>query len=473
MILSLVAAMALVQNSVNAPDPVMPVPSLRQLAWQQREFYAFVHFGPNTFSGKEWGEGSEDPNLFNPSELDCRQWVRTFKAAGMRGVIVVAKHHDGFCMWPSKYSTHTVAQSKWRNGKGDVLRELSEACKAEDMAMGVYLSPWDRNHPAYGTPEYNQVFANMLHEVLTSYGPIFEVWFDGANGEGPNGKKQVYDWPLFIKAVRDCQPNAVIFSDAGPDIRWVGNEEGKASETNWSSLNRARYYPGTPLYPELGEGDENGKDWVPAECDVSIRPGWFYRPEEDGKVKTVRELLDLYHASVGRGASLLLNVPADRRGLIPETEAHTLADFKKSLDATYGHDLALRAKAATEVSRGKGFDAEQAVDGKADTYWSASDGSNHGSIILEFKKPVEIDRVMLEEPIQLGQRIKSFVIEVPDNQGWKEVARGTTVGAKRILTFPKIKAFGLMIRITDARACPCLTHVGAYLSPEAKSNEDR
>src|SRR5581483_10202910 len=235
-------------------EPFGAVPSERQLAWHRMEYYAFVHFGPNTFTDKEWGEGKEDADVFSPAALDCRQWAAAFKEAGMKGVVITAKHHDGFCLWPSRYSTHTIAQSHWKNGKGDVLKELSNACKQYGLKMGVYLSPWDRNHPAYGTPEYNQVFANMLTEVLTQYGPIFEVWFDGANGEGPNGKKQVYDWNLFIQTVRKYQPNAVIFSDAGPDVRWIGNEDGIAEETNWCTIDRSRYVPGTSLYRELTEG---------------------------------------------------------------------------------------------------------------------------------------------------------------------------------------------------------------------------
>ena len=465
MILSLIATMAIAQTSVAPPKPLDPVPSPRQIEWQKKEFYAFVHFGPNTFSGKEWGEGTEDPSLFNPTHLDCRQWVRTFKAAGMKGVIITAKHHDGFCLWPSKYSTHTVAQSKWENGKGDVLRDLSEACKEEHFAMGVYLSPWDRNHPAYGTPEYNQVLANMLHEVLTNYGPIFEVWFDGANGEGPNGKKQVYDWPLFIKTVRECQPNAVIFSDAGPDIRWVGNEQGLASETNWSMIDRDRYFPGTPLYAELGEGNMNGHDWVPAECDVSIRPGWFYRPEEDDKVKSPYDLLKLYDASVGRNGSFLLNVPANRDGAISDVDAKALLDLHRSIEQIYRNDLARGAHVSADVSRGKGFEGGQTTDGKDQTYWAAPDNANQGTLTLEFKKETNFDRVMLQEPIWLGQRIKAFAIDILGGNSWKQIAVGTTVGHKRIVIFSPQKSSSLRIRITDSRACPALTHVGIYLAP--------
>jgi alpha-L-fucosidase len=467
MIVCLLTAMAIATDTAKPPTPIAPVPSRSQLAWQQREMYAFVHFGPNTFSGKEWGEGTEDPNSFNPSQLDCRQWVRTFKAANLRGIIITAKHHDGFCLWPSKYSTHTVAQSKWKNGKGDVLKELAEACKAEGMAMGVYLSPWDRNHPQYGTDQYNQVFANMLREVLTNYGPIFEVWFDGANGEGPNGKKQQYDWPLFIRTVRECQPDAVIFSDAGPDVRWVGNEQGHASATNWNLIDRVKYFPGTPLFEELGKGDENGKDWVPAECDVSIRPGWFYRKEEDGRVKTMDELLDLYHASVGRGSNLLLNIPADRRGRIADIDAKTLVDFRESLREIYKDDLALGARVSADASRGAGFEAGRVVDGEFTTYWAASDDHKSGTLVLDLDKPTVFDRVLIQEPIWLGQRVRSFVVQVQENGSWRDIGRGTTVGYKKILEFPAVKAQKIRVLITSARACPAINRIGVFASPGA------
>ena len=275
-VVALIAAMSLGSYSFGQ----RPIPDPRHLEWHKMETYAFVHFGPNTFSGNEWGNGKEKPETFNPTKLDCNQWVQTFKKAGMKGVIITAKHHDGFCLWPSKLSTHTVMQSPF---KRDILKELSIACKKEGIKMGVYLSPWDRNHPTYGTDGYNDTFDGMLHEVLSNYGPIFEVWFDGANGEGPNGKRQVYDWKRYIATVRKLQPNAVIFSDAGPDVRWVGNENGVAPETSWSTINRDRYVPGISLYKELSEGTENGANWVPSECDVSIRPGWFWRKSEDAK----------------------------------------------------------------------------------------------------------------------------------------------------------------------------------------------
>ncbi len=424
---------ALLATMIMSEQPQMPTPSPRQLAWHKMEYYAFTHFGPNTFTDKEWGGGDEDPNLFNPTSLDCRQWARAFKQAGMTGIIITAKHHDGFCLWPSKYSTHTVAQSKWMAGKGDVLKELSAACRAEGLKMGVYLSPWDRNHPAYGTPEYNQVFANMLHEVLTNYGPIFEVWFDGANGEGPNGKKQVYDWGLFIKTVRECQPNAVIFSDAGPDIRWVGNEDGHSAPTCWCTIDRKRYVPGSPLYKELTEGDPNGPDWVPAECDVSIRPGWFYHPDQDAKVKTPEQLFSLFLQSVGQNANFLLNVPPDRRGRIADPDIKALMGFKQLRDAAF---------------------ADKVLEGKA--------------TVLMFKKPTKVNTIVMQEDLTQGQRVKSFIVDAMFDGAWQQVAEGTTIGNKRILQFGPVEASGIRVRVTDSFTTYFLKKIAVYAAAKAR-----
>ncbi|MEZ0327095.1 MAG: alpha-L-fucosidase [Fimbriimonas sp.] len=428
----------LLMTALAAEDikPLPPIPHPRQLAWQKMQQYAFVHFGPNTFTDVEWGEGKEDPKLFNPTALDCGQWARTAKAAGLTGIIITAKHHDGFCLWPSKYSTHTVAQSLY---KGDVLRELSNACKKEGLKMGVYLSPWDRNHPSYGTPEYNQVFANMLREVLTSYGPIFEVWFDGANGEGPNGKKQVYDWPLFVNTVRKYQPNAVIFSDAGPDIRWVGNESGHSDPECWSTIDRDRYVAGTPLYQELTKGKRGGKDWVPAECDVSIRPGWFYHKEQDGQVKSPETLMKLWEESVGQNGSFLLNVPPDRRGLWHENDVMALLGWKKLLDEVYGKPLNVAA----------------AFSGPADPGDSAL-------VNVTLSKPRIFDRVELREPIGLGQRIAGFRIEALVDEKWTVLSNQTTVGNRRIVRVPRTKSDRIRIVITDSLAEPLLTSVILY-----------
>lgn len=406
------------------PTPLPPVPSPRQLAWQKMETYAFVHFGPNTFTGEEWGHGNENPEVFDPKKLDCRQWVRAFKQGGLKGVVVTAKHHDGFCLWPSKYSTHTVAQSAWKGGKGDVLKELSDACRAEGLKFGVYLSPWDRNHPTYGTPEYNRVFANMLGEVLTQYGPVFEVWFDGANGEGPNGKRQVYDWPLFISTVRKYQPNAVIFSDAGPDIRWVGNEGGYAGETCWSTMDRSKFAPGVADTALLNAGMEGTPDWLPAECDVSIRPGWFWRASENDKVKSVEQLLDIYYGSVGRNGSLILNVPPNSDGLISDVDVRRLKEFHEAVKAEFAHPIRAHRDDRT----------------------------------LDFGREQTFSKLMLREPIQYGQRVRKFRVEADG----KTIAQGTTIGNKRLLRLEPTSARTVTLVIEESRAEPLISEFVAF-----------
>lgn len=425
----------------------LPTPTPRQLAWQAMRTNAFVHFGPNTFTDVEWGGGKEDPNLFSPSDLDCDQWVRAFKAAGFKGVILTAKHHDGFCLWPSKLSTHTVGQTRWRNGKGDVLRELANACRRGGLKLGVYLSPWDRNHPAYGTPEYNQIFAGMLKETLTQYGPIFEVWFDGANGEGPNGKKQVYDWDLFVRTVRQYQPNAVIFSDAGPDVRWVGNEEGHGGETCWSTIPSGRYQPGTPFYAELTEGKRGSDLWVPAEVNTSIRPGWFYHADQDGRVKSPARLMELYETSVGRNGVFLLNVPPDRRGRLADPDVAALEEFGRLRRTVYERNLAkgVRLKAETgSVRRGR---------------WEGTVG---GSVAFSLPQAATFDRVELSEPIAEGQRIAAFSVEAWQDGAWRNLAKGTTIGYNRILRTPLTTTTSLRVRVEDALAAPILMPLRLY-----------
>lgn len=441
---------------IAAPDsrPFPPLPTASQAAWQAMETNAFVHFGPNTFTNVEWGSGREDPSLFNPTAFDARQWVRVFKQAGFRGVIITAKHHDGFCLWPSALSTHTVARSPWRGGKGDVLRELSDACREEGLKFGVYLSPWDRNHPAYGTAEYNRVFAAMLEEVLGHYGKVFEVWFDGANGEGPNGKRQVYDWPLFVGTVRRLQPEAVIFSDAGPDVRWVGNERGEGGATSWSMIDRARYMPGTDLSKELTEGFRNAPDWVAPECDVSIRPGWFYRSSEDSRVKTGADLASLYEVSVGRNCQLLLNVPPDTRGLIADMDVQAITGMRRLLDERYTNNLA-QAGQATETS---GANGPQGVvtDGNLGTFRAG------GDLTLSLPRPVRFNRVVLQEPIAMGQRIARARIDGWIDGAWSPLAEVTTVGYKRIVPIADTTTDRVRVTVLDSRAEPLIAEVGLY-----------
>ena len=447
------------------PEPYGPVPSDRQLAWHELEFYGFLHFNMNTFTGREWGEGTEPPETFHPTALDARQWARAARAAGMKGLIITAKHHDGFCLWPSGQTDHTVAASGWRDGRGDVLEELSETCSEFGIGFGVYLSPWDRHEPSYGdSPRYNTHFIAQLEEVLTGYGPVFEVWFDGANGEGPNGKRQVYNWPAYFQTVRRLQPEAVIFSDAGPDARWVGNEQGYAGETNWATLRRDDLEPGTPRYPELTEGHRDGGYWVPSECDVSIRPGWYYHPDEDDEVKSPAQLVEIWFASVGRGSNLLLNLPVDRRGLVHENDIAALQGMRARLDSLFAVDLALDASAAASNVRGghPRYGASNVLDRDGSTSWTTDDGVTEAELVVRLEGPAEVSIVRIEEGIALGQRIEAFAVDVTHGDRWKEAASATTIGPRRILRFPPVTTDRIRIRITRSAAAPVLTEVKVY-----------
>ncbi len=465
------AELALAAGALAAtpPAPFGPLPSERQLKWQALEESMFIHFGVNTFTGVEWGEGTESPAIFNPTELDCRQWARVAKDAGLRGIVITAKHHDGFCLWPSALTTHSVAQAPWRGGKGDVLKELSTACREAGLGFGVYLSPWDRNNPKYGSgAEYNQYFASQLRDVLTHYGPVFEVWFDGACGEGPDGRRQVYDWPLFVSVVRECQPGAVIFSDAGPDIRWVGNESGYGCETNWSRLSLSEFHPGIPGRNEdLCHGQRDGANWIMAEVDVSIRPGWFFRETETAKVKSVEDLKKIWLESIGRNCNLLLNVPVDRRGLIADADMASLAGWGSAVRAMTATDIAPAAALSAPSTRAPGaagpFDPKATVDGDPHTYFATDDAVTNGSIEYRWTDDRRPRLVRIEEAVELGQRVESFVIETMGaSDAWTEVARGTTIGARRILELPPTPCRGLRLVIQSSRACPCVARVSIY-----------
>ncbi|MEN8118612.1 MAG: alpha-L-fucosidase [Bacteroidota bacterium] len=460
------------------PEPVLPVPSERQLAWHDMEYYAFVHFNMNTFSNMEWGFGDENPEMFNPTELDCRQWARVCKEAGMKGIILTAKHHDGFCLWPSEYTEHSVKKSPWKDGKGDVVRELADACKEYGLKLGIYLSPWDRNHADYGTPEYLTYFRNQLRELMTNYGEVYEVWFDGANGGtgyygGANEERKIdrktyYDWENTRKIVRDLQPMACMFSDAGPDVRWVGNEEGWAMETNWAPIRRNEFYPGSPNYKELRTGQEDGTHWVPAEVDVSIRPGWYYHPSEDHKVKTLPHLLDIYYNSIGRNASLLINFPVDTRGLIHEKDVEQVLKLADAVKADFANNLAEGKIAAATNTRGnsKKYKAGNVTDGNSDTYWATDDGVKNASLTIDFGEPTEFNRFLVQEDILLGQRVKKFTVDVYNNNEWKEIASETTIGRKRILRFPNVTASQIRLNIVDAKACPVISNIEVYNAPK-------
>ena len=435
------------------------VPTPQQAAWQQMELTAFLHFGINTFTGREWGDGQEDSAIFNPTELDAEQWVRTLKDAGFKMVLLTAKHHDGFCLWPTATTKHSVASSPWKNGQGDVVKELRNACDKYDMKFGVYLSPWDRNAECYGdSPKYNEFFIRQLTELLTNYGEVHEVWFDGANGEGPNGKKQIYDWDAFYKTIQQLQPKAVM-AIMGDDVRWVGNEKGLGRETEWSA---------TVLTPGIyARSEENNKRlgvfskaedlgsramlekatelfWYPSEVDVSIRPGWFYHAEEDSKVKSLKHLADIYFQSVGYNSVLLLNIPPDRRGLINEADVQRLNEF-----AAY---------------REKIFTNNRIEKGRKD--WEAVSGSE---TVYSLKPESEINVVMLQEDITKGQRVESFTVEALTEQGWQEVAKGTTVGYKRMVRFPAVKATQLRVKINECRLTAHISQVADPLEEENRT----
>ena len=438
-------------------------PSARQISWQELEFTVFIHFGMNTFTNREWGEKGTPPSLFNPTALDAEQWVKTAKMAGAKLLIIVAKHHDGFCLWPSRFTDYSVKNSPWKGGKGDVVGEVAAACKKHGMKLGIYLSPWDMNSPLYGTEAYNEHFRNQLTELLTLYGPVDEVWFDGACGEGPNGKRQVYDWLSYYRVARMLQPQAVI-AVTGPDVRWVGTESGYGRETEWSvvpapasalkdiALTSAEkvmkegvFFPiGDMMEQDLGSRGKIAQAgaliWYPSEVDVSIRPGWFYHPGEDSLVKSAETLTDIWYSSVGRNSVLLLNLPPDRRGLIHENDVAALKKMKSLLDATYSNNLAKNAAVF----------------------------KNDSSMLVRFPAPVLFDRAMLQEDFRHGQRVESFILESFNGNGWKEIARGTTIGYKRLLRFEPVMTDKVRLRITSSRDVSEISHFGLYKAPAEK-----
>lgn len=462
-------------NANNCPQAYGPVPTPAQLAWQKMEMNMFCHFGPNTFTGLEWGAGTEHVDIFKPTALDCNQWVSVAKQGGFAGIIITAKHHDGFCLWPNPMSTHTLRESSWRDGKGDILLELSEACKNGGIKFGIYISPWDRNAPTYGTKAYNKVFIKTLNHAHSNYGEIFEQWFDGANGEGPNGKKQIYDWKKFNLQTLKKQPNAVIFSDIGPGCRWVGNEEGRSGRTCWSRLEVKGFGPGldAPSQDTLNCGNYNGESWVPAETDVSIRKGWFWRESEHPK--SLQELLKIYYNSVGRNSLLLLNVPPDTRGLIPSEDSLRLIEFRSSIELIFADNLAKKAKmikasnvrscGSTDYYKTQNFyDPHRMVDDDYDTYWATDDSVYTAWVELQFDSLQTFNRVMLQEYIPLGQRVASFSIEIEQPNGeWKTIAKETTIGYKRILLCETCTTKKVRLMIDKSRACAIINYLGLFL----------
>lgn len=468
--LSLLAVTAIAVFSctrIDAPAPYGVLPTEAQVEWQKMEYNLFMHFGPNTFTGAEWGSGQEKAELFNPTAMDCGQWASIAKAAGMKGIIITAKHHDGFCLWPNPVSRHTVAQSSWRDGKGDVLKDLSEACDEYDLGFGVYISPWDRNDPHYGTDEYNDVFVKTLESALGNYGHVFEQWFDRACGEGPNGKQQIYDWPLFNSTVLKMQPDAIIFSDYGPGCRWVGNEAGSAGRTCWSTMNVNDDFTGPPVSRrELNEGIKGANTWAAAETDVSIRPGWFWRESENSRVKSLQHLLKIYYESVGRNSLLLLNVPPDTRGLIHEVDSARLMEFRAALDEIFSVDLAAGAEIEAENVRGgaRRFSAQNLLHHDYDRYWAVDDDVTKVSLVVTLPEQRTFNRVQLQEYIPLGQRVSAFSIEALDEDGiWQPIARETTIGYKRIVHVPTTTTTAVRVNIEESEACPVLNGFALFM----------
>lgn len=453
------------------------IPSPRQVRWQELELVAFFHFGINTFTGREWGDGKEDPALFNPTNLDAEQWVKSVKNAGFKQVILTAKHHDGFCLWPTASTEHSVKSSPWKNGKGDVVKELSAACKKYGIGFGIYLSPWDRNHHQYGSDTYNDIFIQQLTELLSNYGQVDEVWFDGANGEGPNGKKQVYDFDRWYRLIRKLQPKAVI-AVMGPDVRWVGTESGYGRATEWSVLPVNKLNPEAiagnsqqtvafkPEGDRMGEVlgsraqlmDAKGLVWYPAETDVSIRPGWFYHAAEDAKVKAGKELLDIYFHSVGRNGLLLLNIPPDKRGLITDADIKALQEWKKLRTQVFKKNLLKGSRFVVP----HGLNERSLVDGNYKTGLNYYSNDSTISVEIVLKRAAAFNMLQLQENITRGQKIENFELEYYSNDGWTLLAKGTTVGYKRMIGFKTVTSHRLRLSITSSRGKPFLSELGLY-----------
>ncbi|HMD99657.1 MAG TPA: alpha-L-fucosidase [Terriglobia bacterium] len=467
-------------GSESPPTPYGALPSTRQLRWHELQTCAFLHFTVNTFTDREWGEGDEDPKVFNPTSLEPNAIVSSLKAAGMKGVILTCKHHDGFCLWPTTTTDHCIRNSSWRNGKGDVVRDISAAARRHGLAFGVYLSPWDRNNAAYGKSEYLVIYRRQLTELLTQYGAIFEIWFDGANGGtgyygGARENRVIdrltyYDWPQTWALARQLQPGAVIFSDVGPDVRWVGNENGVAGETCWETYDPVGEHGGPAAPGNIDArmsmvGTRDGKQWLPPECDVSIRPGWFWHENENGKVKTARDLLRLYYGSVGRGGSFLLNVPPDRRGLLNDTDIASLRQFGELRRTTFARNLAAGARVVASNVRGRSrrYSAENLLDGDGSTYWATDDSVTTPELTLEFRQPVSFNVIRLRENIRLGQRVESFEVEARRAGTWHRVAEATSIGNCRLIrTNDFVTADKVRLRITKSPECPTLSDFGLF-----------
>lgn len=469
LILMIVSSLA---SCTKAPAPVGPIPTDNQLEWQRMEMYAFIHFGLNTFNDMEWGYGDTPAGTFNPSDLDCDQWAATLKAAGMNGVIITAKHHDGFCLWPTKSTDYNISKSPYKNGTGDIVRELSEVCKKYDLKFGIYCSPWDRNNDRYAYPEYVETYHQQIQELASNYGPLFEFWFDGANGGdgyygGANETRSIdpdnyYDYQRAKDTVLVHNPTAMIFGGPYQTVRWIGNEKGVAGATNWCNAPQITSQTDGRIN---FNGLENGSEWLPAEADVSIRPGWFYHQNEDDKVKTVNELCDIYYNSVGHNSNLLLNFPVALNGKIHPIDSARAIEFYDVISNELSNNLLANAKVKADNERGRRFSATKVNDGNPDTYWATDDDYPYGTISFSMDKPVIISRVMIQEYVQLGQRVKSFYLEGEKDGKWFRINtfdETTTVGYKRIVRFDPVELDKLVINFEESRDPLCISNIAAY-----------
>lgn len=460
---------------VTYPTAVGPVPTENQLAWHRMEMNAFIHFTTNTFTDLEWGYGDEKPEIFNPTDFNPEQWVEILKKAGFKGVVLTCKHHDGFCLWPSQLTAHSVKNSSWRNGKGNVVKDVHDACKKYGLKFGIYISPWDRNHAEYGKPAYVEYYRNQLKELFAFCSPVFEIWFDGANGGtgyygGAREKRQInnktyYEWDKTIEMIRKAEPNAILFSDAGPDIRWCGNEKGFVGETNWNAVRADTLHPGMPIDRRiLNSGSEDGNHWIPAEVDVSIRQGWFYHASQDSLVKTPERLFEIYLTSVGRGANLLLNVPPNRMGIIHENDVKALTEWRKLLDETFSNDFALHKKVRAASCRGRSklFSPSNITDADPETYWATDDGVTSGYLEIDLKAKKMVSYILIQEYIRLGQRVKNFTVDAWTGKQWKQVGAATTIGYKRIVKIEPVETEKVRVYINDSKACPLISNVEIY-----------
>lgn len=472
------------QKNYFKPNTVSPSPSM--VDYQAMELVGFVHFNMNTFTDKEWGYGDESEQTFNPTKLNVEQWVKAAKAGGLKELILTAKHHDGFCLWPSKFGEHSIKNSPYKNGKGDIVKEFTDACRKYGLKAGLYLSPWDRNHARYAFPEYITYYKNQLNELLTQYGEITEVWFDGANGgDGYYGgakekrtidSKSYYPWEEIRAIVRKLQPNAKIFSDAGPDLHWIGNEKGIAGETFWSTFTTSQVIIGqSGKEPYLNSGDPDGTSWVIGQCDVSIRPGWFFHAKENEAVKTPAQLVDLYYKSVGRNAVFLLNIPPNREGLFESNDIAALKGFKTILDETFAVNLAANANVKVSNVRGKekSFVAKNITDNNNQTFWAVDDDETASSFEVDLTGARLFDRILLQEPIAYGQRISKFEVQAWVNQQWKTITAGTTIGFKRLLRFDPVKSNKIRVQISEFNNTPAISSFAVYKSsPSEMINGD-